>query len=85
MEPTKDLLDALYRERVLRARRTPPEQKFLDGAQLFTAACQRMLAGIRREFPEADDRRAQEILTQRLALLQRLRDVRGPGTMPSLP
>ena len=72
MEPTQELVDELYRERVLRARRMSPEQKLLDGPRLFEFACRIMADGIRGQFPEADDRRVQEILFQRLALLRRL-------------
>jgi hypothetical protein len=36
MEPTQELVDAIYRERVLRARRTPPEDKLLDGRGFST-------------------------------------------------
>lgn len=73
MEPTKELDDALYRERVHRARRMTPEQKFLAGPRLFDRACRIMLEGIRHQFPDADEARAQQILDERLALLRRLR------------
>jgi hypothetical protein len=72
MEPSKELVDAIYRERVLRARRTLPEEKLLDGPQLFDLACRIMMDGIRDQFPEADEQRVREILAQRLALLRRL-------------
>jgi hypothetical protein len=73
MEPTKELIDDIFRERVLRARRTPLEDKFLAGPQLFAFSCQIMAAGIRNENPGADEARVQELLRQRLALLDRLR------------
>ena len=76
MQPTQELIDDLFRERVLRARQIPPEFKFLAGAQLFDEVCQRMAAGIRHENPGADEVRVQELLNQRLALLQRLREPR---------
>ncbi|HEV3261002.1 MAG TPA: hypothetical protein VG013_29395 [Gemmataceae bacterium] len=72
MGPTKELIDDIYRERVLRARRTPPEDKLLDGPRLFDLACRLMKDGIRDQYPEADERRVQEILAQRIALLRRL-------------
>src|SRR5437868_128163 len=43
MEPSKELVDDIYRERVLRARRTPPEEKLLDGARLFDLSCRIMM------------------------------------------
>lgn len=73
MEPTKELLDDIYRERVLRARRTPLEQKFLAGPQLFEFACRIAMDGIRNQYPDADEPRVREILAERLALLRRLR------------
>jgi hypothetical protein len=72
MEPTKELADAIFRERVLRARRTPPENKFLDGARLFDFACRVVKEGIRNEFPEADEKKVEEILIQRVNLSRRL-------------
>jgi hypothetical protein len=73
MEPTPELVDDIYRERVLRARRTPLGQKLLAGPLLFARSCQLMADGIRNEYPNADESRVQEILLERLALLRRLR------------
>jgi len=74
MEPSKELIDDLCREQVLRARRTPPEEKLLAGARLFELSCRIMSDGIRDEFPEADEQRVREILLERLALQRRLED-----------
>jgi hypothetical protein len=72
MEPIKELADDIYRERVLRARATPPEQKLVDGPQIFERVCRIMADGIRHQFPEADAARVDEILTERLQLARRL-------------
>ena len=40
----KPLADAIYRERVLRARRTPPEERLLDGVRLYDQALDRTVA-----------------------------------------
>ncbi len=74
MEPTKELIDALFRERVLRARRTPPEEKILAGPRLFERACRIARDGIRNQHPGATDEEVEEILRQRLAVGKRLRD-----------
>jgi hypothetical protein len=74
MEPTQELIDALYRERVLRARRTPPEEKFAAGPRLFDRCCRLMAEGMRNERPDADEDEVAELLRQRLALLRRLRE-----------
>ena len=72
MGPGKELIDALYREEVLRAREMDPAEKLLAGARLFDRACRIMADGIRDQFPDADERRVQEILRERLALVRRL-------------
>ena len=74
MEPTQELVDDIYRERVLRARRTPPAVKALDGPQLFEMACRITRSGIRSQFPDADAERVESILAERLALRQRLEE-----------
>jgi hypothetical protein len=76
MKPTKELIDDIYRERVRRAREMPPEEKLLAGAELFDWACTIARAGIRAQYPEADEQRVQELLAERLALLNRLRETR---------
>lgn len=72
MEPTQELLIDLYRERVLQARQTPPEEKLLGGARLFDYACRITIAGIRDQHPDADEQQIRAILAQRLALRRRL-------------
>ena len=72
MEPTKELIDALYREEVLRARAMAPEEKLLAGARLFDMACRVVADGIRHQFPDASEGQVQEILKQRLATARRL-------------
>jgi hypothetical protein len=72
MEPNRELIDELYRERVRRARETPLGEKLLAGPRIFERSCRIMADGIRNQFPDADERRVQGILTQRLALIRRL-------------
>ncbi|MDB6108955.1 MAG: hypothetical protein JWR69_705 [Pedosphaera sp.] len=69
--PCAALADELYRERVVRARHTPPEQKVLAGQRLFESACLITLAGIRNQFPGQPEERYQEIPRERLALRRR--------------
>jgi hypothetical protein len=72
MESIKELADELYRERVLRARRTPIEQKIFVGAELFDYACEITCAGIRHQNPGVDEATVQAMLRDRLALARRL-------------
>jgi hypothetical protein len=74
MQPTKELADAIFWERVERTRRTPPAEKVLAGLQLFELTTRIMADGIRSQFPDADERRVQELLRERLALARRLED-----------
>jgi hypothetical protein len=72
MEPTRELIDDIYREKVLRARRSSPGQKIVDGPELFDWACGWMIAGIRSQHPDADAAQIRSIVEQRLALRRRL-------------
>lgn len=72
MESIKELADDIYRERVLRARRTRIEQKIAAGGELFEGACERMADGLRHENRGADEGTIQELLRRRLALFRRL-------------
>ena len=72
MKPTKELIDELYRERVLRARRTPPEEKLLAGPRLFERACRIMRDGIQDQYPDANEQTVSRILAERLTLARRL-------------
>jgi hypothetical protein len=68
----KQLAEDIYRERVLRARRTPIEQKLAAGGELFEGVCERMADGLRNENPGADEATIQDLLRRRLAFLRRL-------------
>lgn len=72
MESIQELAEDIYRERVLRARRTPIEQKISASGELFDSACELMTAGLRHENPGVDEATIQQLLRQRLALLRRL-------------
>jgi len=85
MEPTQELIDAIYRERVLRARLMSPEEKILAGPQLFDYACRIARDGIRDQNPGATDEQVETILLQRLALRQRLEEYECQATTPLLP
>ncbi|HWC60022.1 MAG TPA: hypothetical protein VHC44_10045 [Verrucomicrobiae bacterium] len=62
------LIDELYREEVLDARKMPMEEKFLLGEQLFRWACQVTLAGIRNQNPGVNEQECQRILVERIEL-----------------
>ena len=62
------LIDQLYREEVLEARKMTPEEKFLAKKDLFRFACEITLAGIRSENPGATEEECMKILEDRLRL-----------------
>lgn len=66
------LIDELYREEVLDARKMPIEEKLLLGERLFRWACELTLAGIRNQNPDASEQECQRILFERVELGTRL-------------
>ena len=68
------LADELNRERVLRARRTPPEERLLDGIRLYDEALERMKIGVRLTNPEADEAEVNGLLQLRVRRLWKLSD-----------
>ncbi len=74
MEPTKELIDDIYRGKVLRARRVPIERKLLSGAKMFEEVYLRMASGARMQYPDADDAKVLEIIKGRLERIRRVRE-----------
>ena len=72
----KPLADAIYADKVRRARAAPKEQKMGWGPELFAEACVRMKDGIRHQFPQATDAEVGALLLKRL---NRLRQVAEHG------
>ena len=68
------LADALYRERVLRARRTPPEERILDGIRLYDQAIERMRLGVQLQNPRAEPAEIEDLLKQRIHKLWKMSD-----------
>jgi hypothetical protein len=85
MEPTQELIDDIYRERVLRARRMSPDEKIRAGFRLFEHECQILRNEIRSERADATEAEVEVILRQKLELRRRLEYVDWAGTKPLLP
>jgi hypothetical protein len=66
------LIDQLYREEVLAARKMTPEEKFLAGEELFEYACSITLAGIKSQNPEFSEEDCRRELDRRLRLQERM-------------
>ena len=84
-ESSQSLADALYWEKVRRARAMPPEEKFIAGEQLFHYACAITLAGIHDQFPGYSEEQSMAELKRRLALRERLEETQDGGLRPSRP
>lgn len=69
---TQRLIDELYRQELRDARAMRPEDKLLAGEELFLYACSITMAGIRNQFPEADEAECRRQLERRLELQRRL-------------
>ena len=74
MEPTRELIDELYREKVRRAREMSPEEKLLAGPRLFDFGCRIMTDGIRHQNPGITEEEVERLLQQRLDLGRRLEE-----------
>ncbi len=68
MEPTPELLDALYRDKVIAARQRTPEQKFLAAGDMFVSLIERMRMGIRMQSPQANEDDVQRELHRRFEI-----------------
>ncbi len=75
MEPTKELIEQLHREDIAQARSMTVSQRLLAGGELFDAACEWTLAGIRRDRPGISDADALNELRRRLVLARKLEEI----------
>lgn len=67
----KPLQDAIYREKVERARKMSIDERLTAGLELFEEAMGRMKIGIRMRHPDADEREVDRLLR---AEMDRLRN-----------
>jgi hypothetical protein len=74
MEPTQELIDELFIDKVLAARRRDIGSKFLAGAELFEYGCETMRAGIRMQHPAASPEEVEQILRKRIELGRKIQE-----------
>jgi hypothetical protein len=72
MEPTPELIDSIYLEKVERARQRPIGEKIFDGPRLFAYACEAARSGIRMQHPNASPEEVERLLRERLDLGRQL-------------
>ena len=73
-DETKQMMDSIFIGKVLRARRTPMDEKILDGPRLFDLNCAMARSGIRSQFPDYSDEQVEQELRRRLAIARRIDD-----------
>lgn len=78
MHPTpdqlKELQDAIYREKIMRARAMTESERFVATLELIDTSFEWMLAGVKMQFPEASEEDAQRILGERLDRMRQRED-----------
>ena len=72
MEPTPDLINRLYQDKVEAARRMSFAEKFMAGAELFDYACMISMVGIRMQHPDFSAEQVRAELRRRLEIGRRI-------------
>jgi hypothetical protein len=72
MEPTKELIDELYRQDIRHARSMTEDEKLRLSVDLFDIGLELVRSGIRSQHPDADAGTVERLLDERLALGRRL-------------
>jgi hypothetical protein len=65
-------MDSSYNDRVERSQRMTLEERFYGTLEMIDLSRELMLAGIRMQFPSADDAQVREIFTERLRIVERM-------------
>ena len=76
MQPDQALLDEIYRQKILAARKMTPEERIRGGFELTAYVRRRMEDGIRNQFLEADEEEVQRILKERVTRIKQLQERR---------
>jgi hypothetical protein len=76
MEGNQALFDAIFDGKVRQAQRLTPEQRLLASLQHSDEAIHIMRAGVRFQFPEADDDEIERRLVERVRLVKSLHERR---------
>lgn len=76
MEPSQELADQLYVDKVLAARQRTLDEKLRAGGDLFEAAIERMRMGILMDNPQATEVQILQEIQRRLAISRLLENAR---------
>jgi hypothetical protein len=72
MELIPMLIDSIYRDKVLRARKTPSARKIFAPARLFEYARGITVAGIRNQHPHATEAEVRVLFRRRMDIARQL-------------
>jgi hypothetical protein len=75
-EDINELADAIYRDRVLRARGRTMDERMLDGMECFDFSCRMMADGVRHQLGLTNETEVWMKVRERLDIVRRL-DERG--------
>jgi hypothetical protein len=76
MQPDQALLDEIYRQKILAARKMTPEERIRAGFELTAFVRRRLEDGIRNQFPEANEEEVQRILKERVTRIKQTQERR---------
>lgn len=77
MNPTSEfqpLIDDIFREKVLRARATPPTERFMEGFELFEWSMTIMRDGVRAQHPQFTPDEIEKEINRRFAAVRRIEE-----------
>ena len=72
MSPSSDLIDSIYREKVLRARGMTVGERLDAGIELFEASLNWMRTGIAHQFPGSSPEQVEQQVKRRLDIARKL-------------
>jgi hypothetical protein len=75
MEANQALFDEIYRQKIRQARSMTPEERVLASFELTDFALELMAAGVRAQFPDADEPEVQRIIGDRIARVRQLENL----------
>ena len=83
MEPTPELVDAIYRDKVRRSREMTIQRRIEVGAELSDLGRQMMREAIHRDIPGASEQEVLRELRRRIALSRKLDNIPLPTVRDS--
>ncbi len=71
-EDINQLADAIYRDKVLRARKLTMDEKLSDGFEMFDLSCRLMADGVRYQLGLTDEQEVWRAVAKRLSIVRKM-------------